>query len=642
MTRPHVSPYFVFTVTIVCLCCLLPTAGLLAQEERIREDRIGDRKIGAAISILDFEQFGVWSRGDEPWGSFTQSDSESISGAFSGMFSYSFPAVEDNYIVFRQTVNIPSRPNGLRIQVYGNGSTHFLNAWVQDATDQYWQFTFGRINHVGWQTMYAPLDLSLGWPNQAIYRPSNRGVVYPIRLAALVLDGHASDQASQGIVYVDDLEAITFADSPYISDALLPDEAPERPVAISGAVATINVRRLNVRSGPGTSYPILTGVSEGQTLNVVAQDVASGWYQIETEEGPGWISGAYANVENIENLTDTSLVISDTVIANRVDLGIVATTSITASGIITPTSIQTQSIRTLKDAIGSIAALSTADLSLAVELLPGRIAFPSFAGGSYAIYVVRADGSNLKRIAGNASQPALSSDGQRVAFRNWEKDKRGLAVIDTSGGQIRQLTGRPEDALPDWGPDGETLVFFSRREGDRRSRIYQVSVTNRNEWQLADVGGEYPDWMPDGRILYRATRPQIALAIMDNDGTNPIELVADGEAIAPAISPDGESVLFMSRQDDNWDIFLTDLAGDTPKQLTTHSGNDGLPVWSPDGQHVAFVTDRDGTWGIWVMNRDGSQQRKLLPIPGSLDGFMPDEPAYSFRGWQEERISWSR
>ena len=135
------------------------------------------------------------------------------SGKFAGKFEYRFPANEaNNYIVYRQTFPIPTSPtlgdmNALDIQVYGDGSTNFLNAWVQDANDQLWQFTFGRVNHTGWQTMVAPLDVSLGWPNQAVGSAGTAEPVYPLRFYALIVDGHSDKIAHEGVIYVDDLRA---------------------------------------------------------------------------------------------------------------------------------------------------------------------------------------------------------------------------------------------------------------------------------------------------------------------------------------------------------------------------------------------------------------------------------------------------
>ena len=90
-------------------------------------EKIDGREVGLTVPILDFETFGAWRRGDEAWGTFTQSNQQQTSGSYAGQFAYSFPAVPANYIVFRQRANISGRPDGLRIQVYGDGSTHFLN-----------------------------------------------------------------------------------------------------------------------------------------------------------------------------------------------------------------------------------------------------------------------------------------------------------------------------------------------------------------------------------------------------------------------------------------------------------------------------------------------------------------------------------
>ncbi len=156
--------------------------------------------------LTDFETWGVWRRGDEAWGTFTQSDLLAHGGQYAGKFDFDFPANEArNYLIYRQLLPISGEPVALTIWVYGDGSGNFLNAWVRDANDQSWQFTFGRINHSGWRQMRADLDLGLGWPNQAIGVPSTDDIVFPIQFEALVLDGADEDKAYKGSVLVDDL-----------------------------------------------------------------------------------------------------------------------------------------------------------------------------------------------------------------------------------------------------------------------------------------------------------------------------------------------------------------------------------------------------------------------------------------------------
>ncbi len=164
--------------------------------------------VGKPGVLTSFEPFGTWRRGDEAWGTFTQSTEQARSGSYSGKFDYDFPAnVPDdrNYVVFMQTIPIGGEPQELTAQVYGDGSGNFLNTWVKDASGQLWQFSFGQINHTGWKTMSAPLDPSLDWPVQPVGGNATE-LVYPLSFYALILDYPASD-AHKGIIYIDDLAA---------------------------------------------------------------------------------------------------------------------------------------------------------------------------------------------------------------------------------------------------------------------------------------------------------------------------------------------------------------------------------------------------------------------------------------------------
>jgi tricorn protease len=75
----------------------------------------------------------------------------------------------------------------------------------------------------------------------------------------------------------------------------------------------------------------------------------------------------------------------------------------------------------------------------------------------------------------------------------------------------------------------------------------------------------------------------------------------------PAISPDGETILFCYKGD----IYKVPAAGGQAFPLTISEAYDYAPVWSHDGKSVAFASDRFGNFDIYVMPASGGEARRL-------------------------------
>ena len=183
--------------------------------------------------VSDFETFGTWQRGNETWGTLIQSAENKTAGAAAAKLDYDFTAAEpeNDFLVFarKPALPIPGQPTGLNMQVYGDGSSNFLNAWVQDSTGQIWQFTFGRINHTGWQMMSAPLDPGLGWPNGVVQNNQSANLSYPLHLYALVLDGEPR-QVMKSTLFFDDLLTTNNPSRPNLGGGSAPAD-PAEPAA---------------------------------------------------------------------------------------------------------------------------------------------------------------------------------------------------------------------------------------------------------------------------------------------------------------------------------------------------------------------------------------------------------------------------
>ena len=71
--------------------------------------------------------------------------------------------------------------------------------------------------------------------------------------------------------------------------------------------ATVTATSLNVRSGAGTSYSVITKLSKGTVVDVI-ESASNGWKKVKTSNGTtGWVSGSYLTTGVVEyTSTDNS------------------------------------------------------------------------------------------------------------------------------------------------------------------------------------------------------------------------------------------------------------------------------------------------------------------------------------------------
>jgi Tol biopolymer transport system component len=114
----------------------------------------------------------------------------------------------------------------------------------------------------------------------------------------------------------------------------------------------------------------------------------------------------------------------------------------------------------------------------------GIIYFDSNRNGSFDIYRIKADGTDLKQLTYdqeiNNVAPDLSADGTKIAFFSDRDGNYEIYMMNENGDNLQRITSNPaDDVNPVFSPDGTKILFHSDRLGNYD--IFEADLTKKNE-----------------------------------------------------------------------------------------------------------------------------------------------------------------
>jgi Tol biopolymer transport system component len=290
-----------------------------------------------------------------------------------------------------------------------------------------------------------------------------------------------------------------------------------------------------------------------------------------------------------------------------------------------------------------IAITCTAVLASAANGDKGKIVFVSDRTGSWQVYTMNPDGTDLFQVTNleptddDGIFPSLSPNGQWIAFDYNAGEGPDLFVVNVNGTGLRQITNDQGSFLPRWSPDG-TRIIYSAFAGLRSAVIATIpadgtgsrKVLTSDVWE--SVGGFYT---PNGKqIIFGSQMGGLVSAawIMNADGSHQRRLTPAAVKAQPwGVSPDSKHILAYANQDTppalESSIFVINRDGGQRKTLASTSvfHHDGYPSYSPDGSRISFISDRFstditeftyGTFDIVTTDADGLNLTVAEPAVG--------------------------
>jgi Tol biopolymer transport system component len=210
-------------------------------------------------------------------------------------------------------------------------------------------------------------------------------------------------------------------------------------------------------------------------------------------------------------------------------------------------------------------------------------------GAKAAIFLANADGSGEVQMltdgTSNDTEPAWSPDGSQIVFASDREGTYDIYIMNADGSDVHRITfGGSAERSPNWSPDGNSIVYVSNEKGG--NDIYVMSVDGREQTRLTEnVVTDYnPIWSPDGsKIVYISeARGNPDIWIMNADGSDVTQLTTDLAAdLVPGWSPDGDKILFISKRQGNGDLWVMNVDGSNQEALTFTEDDESEAVWQP-------------------------------------------------------------
>jgi len=254
-------------------------------------------------------------------------------------------------------------------------------------------------------------------------------------------------------------------------------------------------------------------------------------------------------------------------------------------------------------------------------LLPGNLLPKGILPGSEAATPeVRAASSSEQQ----AKVDLAGKIGGRVLFDSNRSGSFGVFSIKTDGSDLKVEADTPQHEIyPDASPDGRYVVF-NRTDSLDRDAVGNIVLLDRSDSSERIIGqGTFPTFSGDGGSVYYEFSRQKFMKVSLDKGAESVEIFPNGQpdfhgrkVVKPRFSADGNKVYFTSDKGGRWTAWSYDFEKNSALKI----GKGCEPVPFEDSEAQAWVSKKGvlSKSGIIKLSKDG--QTSVLQDAGEPYG----------------------
>jgi len=217
-----------------------------------------------------------------------------------------------------------------------------------------------------------------------------------------------------------------------------------------------------------------------------------------------------------------------------------------------------------------------------------RMAYVSFQNKKPILFVQSLTASKqpapVANYRGSNSAPAWSPDGKQLAAVLTRDGTSQIYLMNADGGNLRRLTTSAAiDTEPFFTPDGQSIYFTSDRGGS--PQIYRMAASGGEATRIT-FDGDYnvsPRVSPDGKTLAYISRVsgRFQLMAMDLESKQILALTDGQRDESPTFAPNGRIILYASDNDNRGVLAAVSSDGRFKQRLGIQAADIREPAWGP-------------------------------------------------------------
>ncbi len=241
--------------------------------------------------------------------------------------------------------------------------------------------------------------------------------------------------------------------------------------------------------------------------------------------------------------------------------------------------------------------------------------------------------------------PAVSPDGQRVAFASNRGGQWDIFILDLLSGEVTRLTDTPAyDGHPSWSPDGLWIAHDTYLDDNLEVVVRPVDGSQAPIRLTYDPRPDFaPAWSPQGRriafVSSRSGEQEIWLADLDKveDRFRNLSNNRQVEEDHPQWNTAGDALVWSGVEGGEHRVYLWQEG-----RRAARAGPGDWAAWEPEGAQMAtLLRQPNGDYLSAFRLSDGILTLPAEPLPGILRGLtwgnaaLPDPPPQAYR-WAAE------